>query len=328
MSMYRIIGADQKEYGPVAAEQVRRWLAEGRVNGQTLVQPAGATEWKPLASFAEFGMAPGAQPGQRPPESAPPPPPEAASETAEILARELQLEVGRCLVLSWDLMMGNLGLLLGATFLIWLVSLCQFIPFGGLIYAVFAGALYGGLYLVYLKRIRGSPAAVGDAFAGFSLALAQLILAGFVSNLLSGIGLIFCVVPYIYLKVAWVFSVPLVADKRLEFWSAMELSRKVVTQVWFKMFGLVVIAFSPTLLVSLGVGLKILLTGISIFQDAFASGPPDMERLLPAVTQISRTSLSLGLVTKVVLLLNLPFALGALMYAYESLFGARATRNP
>jgi TM2 domain-containing membrane protein YozV len=52
--MYRIIGADGQQYGPVAAEQVRHWFAERRVNAQTLAQLEGTAEWKPLASFAEF----------------------------------------------------------------------------------------------------------------------------------------------------------------------------------------------------------------------------------------------------------------------------------
>lgn len=52
--MYKIIGADQKEYGPVHAEQMRQWIIEGRINGQTPVQAAGDTAWKPLAMFAEF----------------------------------------------------------------------------------------------------------------------------------------------------------------------------------------------------------------------------------------------------------------------------------
>ena len=47
--MYKIIGADQKEYGPVSAEQLRQWIAEGRVNGQTKVQAADATEWQTMA---------------------------------------------------------------------------------------------------------------------------------------------------------------------------------------------------------------------------------------------------------------------------------------
>lgn len=61
--MYRIIGADQKEYGPVTAEQLRQWLAEGRVNTQTQVRAEGTTEWKALGSIPEFAaVSPGAPP--------------------------------------------------------------------------------------------------------------------------------------------------------------------------------------------------------------------------------------------------------------------------
>lgn len=55
--MYKIIGADQKEYGPVSAEEMHRWLAEGRVNAQTLIQAQGQTDWRPLATFTEFATA-------------------------------------------------------------------------------------------------------------------------------------------------------------------------------------------------------------------------------------------------------------------------------
>jgi TM2 domain-containing membrane protein YozV len=52
--MYKIIGADGQQYGPVSAEQMRRWITENRVNAQTLVQIEGAQEWKPLNAFLEF----------------------------------------------------------------------------------------------------------------------------------------------------------------------------------------------------------------------------------------------------------------------------------
>src|SRR5277367_2360050 len=52
--MYKIIGANQVEYGPVSADQIRAWIAEGRVNTQTLAQAEGETTWKPLSSFPEF----------------------------------------------------------------------------------------------------------------------------------------------------------------------------------------------------------------------------------------------------------------------------------
>jgi len=52
--MYKIIGIDGRQYGPVTAEEIRRWLAENRVHAQTLVQTEGAPDWKPLSSFPEF----------------------------------------------------------------------------------------------------------------------------------------------------------------------------------------------------------------------------------------------------------------------------------
>ena len=52
--MYRIIGADGREYGPITADQLRQWIAEGRANAQTKVLPEGTTEWKALGEFPEF----------------------------------------------------------------------------------------------------------------------------------------------------------------------------------------------------------------------------------------------------------------------------------
>jgi hypothetical protein len=67
--MYKIIGADGNEYGPVSAEQLRQWMAEGRANAQTRIQAEGAADWRPLAEFPEFApliprpAAPGFVPG-------------------------------------------------------------------------------------------------------------------------------------------------------------------------------------------------------------------------------------------------------------------------
>jgi len=52
--MYKIIGVDGREYGPVSAGQLRQWLAEGRVSGQTQTFAPGATGWKPLGALPEF----------------------------------------------------------------------------------------------------------------------------------------------------------------------------------------------------------------------------------------------------------------------------------
>jgi TM2 domain-containing membrane protein YozV len=76
--MYRIVGADGGQYGPVPAEQIRRWLAESRVNAQTQALIEGGQEWKPLGSISEFAQDFAAPP----PLTAPPPLPDLVSARA------------------------------------------------------------------------------------------------------------------------------------------------------------------------------------------------------------------------------------------------------
>lgn len=52
--MYKIIGADGQQYGPISLEQLRVWIAEHRLRGDSPVQPEGASDWKPLNSFPEL----------------------------------------------------------------------------------------------------------------------------------------------------------------------------------------------------------------------------------------------------------------------------------
>ena len=60
--MYKIIGADGKEYGPISAEGLRQWIAEGRANAQTKVQVEGSAEWKRLEELPEFSTGPAGNP--------------------------------------------------------------------------------------------------------------------------------------------------------------------------------------------------------------------------------------------------------------------------
>ncbi len=52
--MYKVKGADQKEYGPISAEQVRQWVAENRLNRFSLASDETSPGWKPLSQFPEF----------------------------------------------------------------------------------------------------------------------------------------------------------------------------------------------------------------------------------------------------------------------------------
>ena len=95
---------------------------------------------------------------------------------------------------------------------------------------------------------------------------------------------------------------PLVADKA---WTSVRygVDRKVVTRVWFEVFGLVVLAFLPVILVYL-VPDRSFLRYFAVRDHAL--GPPDFARMMRLMTQVSRTHLPLVFLIKFMLLFNLP----------------------
>ena len=52
--MYKIIGADWKEYGPISTDTVRQWIKEGRASPQTRIQAEGSQAWKLLSECPEW----------------------------------------------------------------------------------------------------------------------------------------------------------------------------------------------------------------------------------------------------------------------------------
>jgi prepilin-type processing-associated H-X9-DG protein len=142
--MFKILGADQKEYGPVSADQIRQWITQGRANGQTRAQAAGSADWKPLAELPEFADAlrAAASSGGLPP-SAPGSPPGPAPKTSPLAITSLVL--------------GCLGLLTcGLTSLV--------------------GLILGIIALVRISKSKGQLGGQGLALAGTIVSAAFLLL--------------------------------------------------------------------------------------------------------------------------------------------------------
>jgi Domain of unknown function (DUF4190)/GYF domain 2 len=81
--MYKVIGVDGKEYGPINLDQFKQWIAQGRVNAQTRVQPAGATDWKTATDIPEIASLLPHLPVSTPPPFASGPGPAAANPDAK-----------------------------------------------------------------------------------------------------------------------------------------------------------------------------------------------------------------------------------------------------
>jgi prepilin-type processing-associated H-X9-DG protein len=93
--MYKIIGADQKVYGPVPADQIKAWIKEGRLAPSSKVQAEGSTDWKELAQVPELAEAlperPVPPPGPGP--GAPSPFPAGAGNTSGLAIASLVLGI-------------------------------------------------------------------------------------------------------------------------------------------------------------------------------------------------------------------------------------------
>ncbi len=272
--MYKIIGADQKEYGPVSAEQVRRWIAEGRANAQTLVRPEDGADWQPLGQIPEFadvaGFGSSAAPAAEP----------TTGLSSETLERDYHLDIGDCITRGWRLVKKNFGILFGAAAVMLLIqillSVATRVPILGVLISlaslVITGPLTAGVYYVFLAVARGQPAEVGDVFAGFKSSLGNLVLGYLIPAALAGLaalpgalilayplyrmlsdhafepllgaaailGGVLAILPAIYLSVSWVYTLPLIIDRRLSFWPAMSASRRMVGKHWWAVFGLLV----------------------------------------------------------------------------------------
>ena len=271
--MYKIIGADGREYGPVALDVLKQWIAQGRANALTRVLPEGAAEWKALGEIPELAA-------WLP--TAPPPPivigagAEAGSPLPpDVAVRDYDLDIGGCFNRGWELLTGpRMWLVIGGV-AIWLLiqggmqGMAQ-IPLVGILVAlvnfVVAAPLMGGVLFFVLRCLRGEAAQVDDIFAGFkyrfgNLFLCQLVMvllviaalipgtilivggvlattahsdAGVVLGVaLIAFGALVVFLPMIYLGVSWSFALVLIADKRLDFWPAMQLSRSVVSRHFF-----------------------------------------------------------------------------------------------
>ena len=250
--MFKIIGGDGGQYGPVTVEQLSEWISSGRANGQTMAQRDGATEWKPLSQFTDFAEALAAARPTMPSPPLTPLPPDPYLLVQDALSRPCEVNVGHCFGRAWEMLKADFWPLVGVSALILVVLSAA----NGLL----NGPLLGGLLWYYLRKIRRQSATINDAFVGFSAQFLQLFLGAIVSGLLAAIGLMACILPGIYLIVAWQLTLPLIQDKRLDFWDAMEISRKVLTAHWWSVFLFFLACIGLNLLGALCCGIGVFVT--------------------------------------------------------------------
>jgi hypothetical protein len=324
---YFIIGGDKKEYGPASADQIRQWLREGRASGDTLLRPESETTWKPLRSFAEFQNDFASAP------IAPPIPAQAlpASEDYPVAAN-VPVSIGHAFARAWHLVAEHFGTIFGACLLVWMaLTAVLMIPFVGSLVAMFLiGPLFGGLFLVVLKLIRTGEASAGDIFAFSGQNTFMLVVTGFIALTVSELGAACCcVIPGIYLGIAWLLAIPLVADRGLNFWQGLESSRRAVTPRWFSFFGLFLLSLLPFIVFSVYTELRVLSDSwplVQQFQIEARGAMPTFEQIQKYAAESDKIRASYAawfFVLHLLLLIVMPLGISSIAFVYEDLFGRK-----
>ena len=94
-----------------------------------------------------------------------------------------------------------------------------------------------GLMYIGVRRAADKPISWKMVFDGVPMAV-KLIIASILMTLLVISGFFLLILPGIYLGVGYTMTLPLMLDRKLEPWQAMEVSRKAIHKVWWKVFGL------------------------------------------------------------------------------------------
>lgn len=95
------------------------------------------------------------------------------------------------------------------------------------------GPITAGLFIVVMRHAAGQPVAIADLFGQFDK-IGRIVGVMLVSTVLTYLGMLLLILPGIYLSVAYVMALPLVADKNMSVWQALETSRKVITKCWWR----------------------------------------------------------------------------------------------
>ncbi|NTU53240.1 MAG: hypothetical protein HGA97_05995 [Chlorobiaceae bacterium] len=161
---------------------------------------------------------------------------------------------------GWEMFQEHIGEFIGFTLIVFAVSIVssKLESLGSLLFSSLAAPLYAGYTIAAFRILSGQTLQFSDFFKGFNYFL-PLFLGSLASGILVGIGFVLLIIPGIYLAIGYMLTTFLIIDLRMEFWQAMETSRKIITKNWFSFFGFALLLFLVNVLgiIALGVGLLV-----------------------------------------------------------------------
>jgi len=179
--------------------------------------------------------------------------------------------MGEWLSRGWSVFTREGGLFLAFSAIgwaFWMVT-CVFVHLAWPVLLLAMPLLSAGFMTAALVARRGERVQFSDFWLPFQDFL-PLLLANLVAWALLFAGLCTCGAVTIYLWVAYQFAYLLILDRRMDFWDALECSRKATTKQWFGIFAfsllLLLINFAGVLMCGLGIIVTFPLTACALVE--------------------------------------------------------------
>lgn len=148
------------------------------------------------------------------------------------------VNISKWLSEGWNHLFGDFWQYIGLT-CIYLIILATVGTTGLGIFLV-AGPLNVGFFFIIANRLFNKPILISDISKGFSYYV-NAILAQILISFFLFLGFMFCIIPGIFIYAWYMFVYLYIFDRDLDFWKAMEESRKVIFKNMFEFIVLTVI---------------------------------------------------------------------------------------
>jgi uncharacterized membrane protein len=146
--------------------------------------------------------------------------------------------IANCLTEGWAILIKDFGQYIGLT-IIYLIILGTVRTTGLGIFLV-AGPLNIGFFYIVISRIYDKPFQISDISKGFNFYV-HAILAHILIGAFSVFGFILCIIPGIFIYSWYLLAYIYIFDRDMDFWKAMEESRKIAFNHMFEFFVLALI---------------------------------------------------------------------------------------
>ncbi len=228
---YWVTATDGKEYGPAGLSTLAHWIRERRVVPATPVRkgqgpPAEASTYPELVEMLR------AQATAAPPASQP-------------MAHDA-FRVWTFMGQAWEHVRENWIVLGGMFFLLVAIGCVPFV--GRWAFLILSGPIMVGIWRAVLGMLDGRRPAIGMMFEGFDRFL-DAFLACLVMTVLEMLGFVLFIVPGVILAILWLFTYPVLAETRHNFWEAMRASARLTEGYRWRLF---LLGLAGVLIVALG----------------------------------------------------------------------------